>query len=65
MAKRYRLKYLGGFGMGLKYGETCEVDEKKAEDLLRYWPQHFTVVEVHETQQNKRAKIRDKKTKDE
>lgn len=64
MAKRYRLKYHGGFGMGFEYGETYEVDEKKAEHLLRYWPRHFEVVEILETKQNKRAKTRDKKTKE-
>lgn len=63
--KRYRLKYHGGFGMRFKYGETYELDEKEAEHYLRFWPQHFEVVEVLETKQNKKAKTRDKKTKDE
>lgn len=51
--------------MRFKYGETYELDEKEAEHYLRFWPQHFEVVEVLETKQNKKAKTRDKKTKDE
>ena len=50
--------------MSFKHGEIFEVDEKKAEYLLRYWPRHFEVVEVLETKQNKRAKTRDKKTQE-
>lgn len=73
MAKKYRLQYFGGFGMGLKFGDVRDFPEKEAKQLLRDWPRHFKVVKVFdeepkenavESRSNKKAKIRNRKKAD-